>query len=156
MVLLVLRTYGLRSRASPFAVRHGEAGRLTIFPLLGLPLAIVSLVLLAGGLVMLFLIILAGARNASPLNQIWFLEADTHAIPGAPALSHWTLYNACPVDGDGLNNCGPASAAYPFQPQTNFGSDKNVPTPFIKYVNTRTQYILEEEDNRLTEVHQRP
>ncbi|KAI5801615.1 SUR7/PalI family-domain-containing protein [Peziza echinospora] len=42
---------------------------------------------------MLFFCLLAGVTNHNPLNRMWFLQADTSAIPGAPKLSHFTMYN---------------------------------------------------------------
>lgn len=60
----------------------------------GLGFGILPLLFLAGTIVMLFLLILAGAYDRRLLNQIFFLQADTRGIPGAPnGISHWTLYN---------------------------------------------------------------
>lgn len=43
---------------------------------------------------MLFLLLLAGSRHHNPLDEIFFLQADTRGIPGAPdGIAHWTLYN---------------------------------------------------------------
>lgn len=104
-----------------------------------------SLILVAGGLLLGLFIILAGAVNGSPVNKFYFLEADTANIPGAPALARWTFWNIC--DGaSGVNVCsstgyGNVSPARPFDPPSgrNFGTTDNVPTQFI---GTRTYFYL--------------
>ena len=102
---------------------------LTVHP--GPFFAIISLVLTAGAALLIFLVLLAGAVNGFPENGIYFLEAETSNIPGAKSISRWTLWNVC-GDNNGNNvNCGPLNAAFPFDPQSNFGSQKNVPSGFI-------------------------
>ncbi|KAG0642935.1 SUR7/PalI family-domain-containing protein [Tuber brumale] len=92
-----------------------------------------SLFLLSGTIVLLFLLLLAGAYDRKPLNQIFFLQADTRDIPNAPnSICHWTLYNYCD-SRDGRNyDCRPNSAAYPFLPQRNFRTETNIPRDFIR------------------------
>lgn len=64
------------------------------FRLIGVGSALPSLILIAGTIVILFLLILAGAYDKRPLNEIFFLQADTKGIPNAPqGICHWTLYN---------------------------------------------------------------
>ncbi|KAI9703201.1 MAG: hypothetical protein M1836_007766 [Candelina mexicana] len=84
-------------------------------------IAFVSLFLTAGAILLLFLVILSGAVNGNPLNQIYFLQADTSGIQGALPQSRWTLWNICGVDDSGRNaNCGAVKPAFPFNPQSNF------------------------------------
>ena len=81
---------------------------------------------------LIFLTLLAGAVNATPVNLVYFLEADTSDIPGAPSAARWTLWNLCGVSGDGLDqDCRPVSAAYPFDPPNNFGTTDGVPDEFV-------------------------
>ncbi|KAL7268561.1 Eisosomes component [Rhizina undulata] len=96
--------------------------------------ALLGLFFLAGTIVLLFFLILAGAYDRTPLNEIFFLQADTSGIPNAPnGICHWTLYNFC-EQRNGLNyNCRPNNAAYPFLPQKNFNTEKNVPSDFIDH-----------------------
>ncbi|MCJ1245661.1 hypothetical protein MMC30_002865 [Trapelia coarctata] len=79
----------------------------------------------------MFLVLLAGAINSNPVNQIYFLQADTSGIQGAPAVSRWTFWNTCSVDANGRDACGAAYPDYPFDPQNNFGSQRGVPDSFI-------------------------
>ena len=67
--------------------------------------------LLAGALIMLWLVILSGVRNHTPLNKIWFLRADTSGIRGSThPVSQWTYFHIC---GQGNMNCDKAKAALP-------------------------------------------
>merc|ERR1712093_189520 len=43
--------------------------------------SLVSLILVAGGLLLMFFILLAGAVDGSPLNKFYFLQANTGNIP---------------------------------------------------------------------------
>ncbi|OJJ79367.1 SUR7/PalI family protein [Aspergillus glaucus CBS 516.65] len=87
---------------------------------------------MASGLLLMWFTFLGGTRNSNPLNRIYFLEAATSNIPGAPATSRWTLWNLCPVV-DGKNDCGSNTPDFPFDPAShrNFGTDVNVPSRFI-------------------------
>ncbi|KAI9760345.1 MAG: hypothetical protein M4579_001749 [Chaenotheca gracillima] len=92
-------------------------------------LALASLVLTAGAILLQLLVILAGTRDANPLNQIYFLRADTGGIQGAPPMSQWTLWNYCDASQNGLNtNCDGIHPAYPFDPPRNFNT--NISSPF--------------------------
>lgn len=69
--------------------------------------------------------------NSSTLNQVWFLEADTSGVQNAPALTHWTYWNSCPVGDNGLNTICSVSPAHPFDPQSNFGGSNGVAGGFL-------------------------
>ncbi|KXT00573.1 hypothetical protein AC578_5218 [Pseudocercospora eumusae] len=105
-------------------------------------LAFTAVLLIAGGIVMEFLVILSGL-NSSPLNQVYFLQADTTGITGAndhfrnPA--RWTYLAICGVDGGRNANCNPRGAAIPFSPVRNFGTTNGVPEQFI---GTNSYYYL--------------
>lgn len=97
------------------------------------PLALLSLFFLSGALLLMFFVVLAGTRDRNPLDQIYFLRADTSGIPNAPVggQSRWTLWNYCGVTPNGRNDCGFVRPAYPFDPPRNFGTQENVPQQFI-------------------------
>jgi len=100
-------------------------------PLLGL----ISLILLAGGIVLQFLVILSGGISDSPENQIYFLQTTTNGISPQPRNpSRWTFFAICGVDSNGHNsNCGSPVPALPFDParRNNFGTTIGVPAAFI-------------------------
>jgi hypothetical protein len=88
----------------------------------------------AGAILLIFLTLLAGSYNTGPLNVIYFLQADTGNIPGAPATSRWTFWSLCGVV-DGKNDCGSSHPDFPFDPPShrNFDTTENVPHQFIGY-----------------------
>ncbi|KAF2735139.1 SUR7-domain-containing protein [Polyplosphaeria fusca] len=97
-------------------------------------LALASLVVLAGGVLLQFLTILSGAVHGSLEDQFYFLEASgIDNIPGARNPSRWTFFAICGVNADnGRNaNCGSVVPALPFDPPRNFGTDTNIPQQFI-------------------------
>ncbi|KAI5812886.1 SUR7/PalI family-domain-containing protein [Pyronema omphalodes] len=95
-------------------------------------LTLPSILCLAGSIVMLFLLLLAGSKHHTPLDQIFLLQADTSGIPGAPqGVARWTLYNVCNSHNGRNTDCGGTQAAYPFDPVRNFGTTENVPRAFI-------------------------
>jgi len=100
-------------------------------PILGL----ISLILLAGGILLQFLVILSGGVNSSPEDQIYFLQTSTNGISPQPRNpSRWTFFAVCGVDSNGHNtNCGSPVPALPFDPPRgdNFGTTTNVPPQFI-------------------------
>lgn len=100
----------------------------------GASLGFLGLFFMAGSILLIFLTLLAGSRNTTPLNQIYFLQADTGNIPGAPPLSRWTFWNLCGVT-DGKNDCGKSHPDFPFDPPShrNFDTTDNVPQEFIGY-----------------------
>ena len=77
---------------------------------------LISLISVAGAVVLEFFVILAGAFNGNPISQFWFLEVDTSGISNAGALTRWTYWNSCPAGENGLNTICSKSAAYPFDP----------------------------------------
>lgn len=85
---------------------------------------------------LIFLTLLGGVRNSTPLNEVYFLQADTGNIPGAPATSRWTFWNVCSVNDNGRSVCGDVHPDFPLDPpaQSNFGTEQNVPNQFIGYV----------------------
>lgn len=74
-------------------------------------MGIVSLILIAGALVLMFFVVLSGVTNSTPLNKTYFLQADTSSITGARPVSQWTYFYVC---GSGNTNCGNAVPALPF------------------------------------------
>ncbi|ROT41059.1 hypothetical protein SODALDRAFT_322271 [Sodiomyces alkalinus F11] len=54
-----------------------------------------GLLLLSTTLLFLFFVILSGVRDHTPLNQTYFLEADTSGITGARDTSRWTYFYVC-------------------------------------------------------------
>ncbi|CAN6650120.1 uncharacterized plasma membrane protein YNL194C [Trichomonascus vanleenenianus] len=102
--------------------------------------ASISLFLLAGSILLLFFIVLAGAKDSSPLNKFFWLQADTSAIPGAPPETRWTFYGYCEVKDGNNYNCSSNVAAFAFQPDRTFGTTTGVPSDFIN--NHSTYYYL--------------
>ncbi|KAJ5156055.1 Actin cortical patch SUR7/pH-response regulator PalI [Penicillium capsulatum] len=95
-------------------------------------LGFLGLFFTAGAILLMFLTLLGGARNTNPLNLVYFLEADTGNIPGAPSTSRWTFWNLCSVV-NGKNDCGSTHVDFPFDPPShrNFDTTENVPHEFI-------------------------
>jgi hypothetical protein len=98
-------------------------------------LGAVSMLLVAGGIVLQFLVILSGAVAGNPEPMIYFLQASTNGISPQPRNpSRWTFFSICGVDSNGRNtNCGSPVPALPFDPthRDNFGTTKGVPDAFI-------------------------
>ncbi|KAH1293739.1 hypothetical protein KXX30_003725 [Aspergillus fumigatus] len=96
-------------------------------------LGFLGLFFTASALLLMFLAFLGGARNSNPLDRIYWLEAATGNIPGAPALSRWTYWNLCAVNSEGHNECGKSYPDYPFDPPShrNFNTHVNIPAAFI-------------------------
>ncbi|KAI1855371.1 hypothetical protein JX265_006487 [Neoarthrinium moseri] len=74
-------------------------------------LSLLSMVFLAGSIVMMFFVILAGVSNTTPLNNTYFLSADTRGISGARDRTQWTYFYMC---SPGNVDCGGAWPAPPF------------------------------------------
>ncbi|KAK4989444.1 Eisosomes component [Elasticomyces elasticus] len=104
-------------------------------PILGL----VSLVILAGGILLQLLVILSGAVAGNPLDLVYFLEATTNGIKGARNPTRWTFFSICGVVNGRNGNCGAIVPALPFDPPRNFGTTSGIPAPFI---GTHTFYYL--------------
>lgn len=100
-------------------------------PVLGL----VSLILIAGGIVMTFFVVLSGfINNVVPIKNTWFLQAQTTNISGGNSNlknpARWTYLAICGVTNGYNANCGPTTAALPFAPAHNFGTTSGVPAAF--------------------------
>ncbi|MCJ1341268.1 hypothetical protein MMC09_006564 [Bachmanniomyces sp. S44760] len=103
--------------------------------------AFLSLILTAGACLLILLVLLAGAIDHDPINKIYFLQADTSKISGAPPLSRWTFWNLCTVDASGGNVCPHVHPAFPLDPPSgrNFGTTDGVP---MQFVGTRKYFYL--------------
>lgn len=97
-------------------------------PILGL----LSLLLLAGSIVMQFLVILSGAIQKMPVNSVYFLEAATNGFQNPNSRyrnpARWTYWAICAVRGSSNSNCSrPPTPALPFDIPRNFGTSNGVP-----------------------------
>ncbi|KAJ5684262.1 uncharacterized protein N7477_000607 [Penicillium maclennaniae] len=117
-------------------------------PLSRVSLGLLGLFFMASAILLIFLTLLGGARNSTPLNEIWFLQADTGNIPGAPSVSRWTFWTVCSVAANGRSVCGSSHPAFPLDPPraNNFGTTVNVPHQFINtnhyYLTTRFMFAF--------------
>ncbi|RMZ82742.1 hypothetical protein DV738_g1560, partial [Chaetothyriales sp. CBS 135597] len=99
--------------------------------------ALISLVLLAGALVFMFFILLAGAVDGFPVNRFYLLQADTSNIPNAPSISRWSYWNICAKEGAqtvcGSEHYSKVAPAFPLDPPSHreFRTHENVPEAFI-------------------------
>lgn len=104
-------------------------------------LSAISIILLAGGIVLQIFVILSGAVSGTPLNNIYFLQASTNGIVGqgpVPNPARWTYFSICGEQNGKNSACGPTKAAVPFDPRRNFDADRSsLPAPFA---NNGTQY----------------
>ena len=101
-------------------------------------LSAVAIFLLAGGIVLQFFTILSGVVVHSPLNKVYFLQADTSGISSTsgtpvPNPARWTYFAICGVHNGNNAKCGKVSAATPFDPVKNFGTKINVPQGLIDH-----------------------
>ncbi|KAI1761514.1 SUR7/PalI family-domain-containing protein [Hypoxylon sp. FL1150] len=71
-------------------------------------LAPLSLLFLAGSLVMLWFIILSAVTTTTPLNKTYFLSADTSGITGARSVTQWAYFYICGEGNVGCNKAAPA------------------------------------------------
>ena len=71
----------------------------------------VSLILIAGSLVLMFFVVLSGVTGTTPLDNTYFLRATTSDIQSARPVSQWTYFYVC---GEGNDNCGSPVPALPF------------------------------------------
>jgi hypothetical protein len=90
-------------------------------------MGIASLILIAGSIVLLFFIILSGLKSSTPLNKVYFLQADTSNIASARPLSQWTYFYVC---GEGNKDCGKAVPALPFGAAW-VGGSAGAPAPLV-------------------------
>jgi SUR7/PalI family len=90
-----------------------------------------SLILIAGAIVLQFFVVLSGVTNTSPLNKTYFLQADTSTIAGSGrAVSQWTYFYVC---GAGNQDCGSPVPALPFG-YAWVGGSAGAPEALIGYV----------------------
>ncbi|CAI7579847.1 unnamed protein product [Penicillium glandicola] len=96
-------------------------------------LGFTGLFFMAGSIVLIFLALLGGTRDNKALDQVYFLQADTSNISGAPSISRWTFWNLCGVKDGNKNDCGSSHVDFPFDPPShrNFDTTVNVPAEFI-------------------------
>ncbi|KAF2724746.1 SUR7-domain-containing protein [Polychaeton citri CBS 116435] len=97
-------------------------------------LSIVSLVILAGGIVMAFFVILSGTTYGSPENQIYFLQSTTNRVTGGTDVrnpTRWTFFALCSEVNGKNTDCRSPSPALPFDPPRNFQTQDGVPDAFI-------------------------
>ncbi|CCE66026.1 hypothetical protein TPHA_0O00560 [Tetrapisispora phaffii CBS 4417] len=96
-----------------------------------------TLLFLAGNTLLLILIIISGSTNDYPINNFYWVEADTANIPNAPDVTRWTFWGACGVENGDETNCGSnLSPAAPISPVDNFHTTINVPSKFVNDRNT--------------------
>ncbi|KEY65238.1 hypothetical protein S7711_08776 [Stachybotrys chartarum IBT 7711] len=88
---------------------------------------LVGLILTATSILFLFFIILGGVTGTSPLDNTYFLQADTSGITGARPVTRWNYFYFC---GSGNRDCGPARAAPAFGRAWDGNAD-NVPSSLI-------------------------
>lgn len=101
-------------------------------------LSFISILILAGGVVMEFLVILSGISTHSPLKQVYFLQADTSGISSnngspVPNPARWTYFAICGEHNGNNANCGKVNAAIPFDPMRNFGTQTNIPQKLLQH-----------------------
>jgi hypothetical protein len=94
-------------------------------------LALISLILVAGGVLLSFFTILSGSVDHLPIDKFYFLETTTNGIPNARNPTRWTYLALCGVVNGRNGDCGSTRAALPFDPPRNFGTTENVPDNFI-------------------------
>lgn len=132
--------------ASHNSTHHRRKPNTSNITITGPLFGIVSFILLAGGILLQFFIILTGTTESSPLNQIYFLQSTTNRIPGAINPARWTYFAVCGVVDGNNANCGPTQAALPFSPADNFGTTTGVPDALIGngkyYYMSRTMFAF--------------
>jgi hypothetical protein len=90
----------------------------------------VSLILIAGSLVLMFFVVLSGVTNKNPLNKTYFLRATTSGVTGARPVSQWTYFYVC---GEGNTDCGKPVPALPFG-YAWIGGGEGAPSGLLGYV----------------------
>ncbi|KAH8662527.1 actin cortical patch SUR7/pH-response regulator pali [Xylariales sp. PMI_506] len=69
------------------------------------------MVFIAGSITMILFVMLAGVADSTPLNNTYFLSADTSGITGARDRTQWTYFYMC---GPGNLDCSAAKPAPAF------------------------------------------
>jgi len=101
-------------------------------------MGMVSLILIAGAIVLQFFVVLSGVKNTTPLNKTWFLQADTSAIAGSGrAVSQWTYFYVCGADN---LDCGKPVPDLPFG-YAWVGGSAGAPDALVGYVETRSLWL---------------
>lgn len=90
----------------------------------------IQMVFLAGGSLLLLLIVLSGSIDHFPINEFYWIQADTSGITNAPDYSRWTFWGLC-SNRSRNNQCQDLAPLYPFSPVDNFGTTSNVPSSFV-------------------------
>lgn len=98
-------------------------------PILGL----IALIILAGGILLQFFVILSGATNGTPVGNVYFLQTTTNGISGPDVRNptRWTFLALCGAENGQNANCRGTQPALPFDPPNNFGTEQNIPDRFI-------------------------
>jgi len=99
-------------------------------PILGL----IALIILAGGIVLQFFVILSGVVETSPVGNTYFLQTTTNGISGSREFGNptrWTFLALCGEENGRNGNCRGSQAALPFDPPRNFGTEANIPEKFM-------------------------
>ena len=92
------------------------------------------MIILAGGIVLQFFVILSGVVNTSPVGNTYFLQTTTNGISGGAEINNptrWTFLALCGEQNGKNAFCRGAQAALPFDPPRNFGTQNNIPEQFI-------------------------
>ena len=81
-----------------------------------------------------FFVILSGTHIGTPVDLVYFLQANTGGINGGGMVrnpTRWTFFSICGVLNGRNANCGNVVPALPFDPPRNFGTTNGVPAQFI-------------------------
>ncbi|TAQ91332.1 hypothetical protein B7494_g303 [Chlorociboria aeruginascens] len=75
------------------------------------PMGLISLVLIAGSIVLILFVVLSGVTSTTPLKKTYFLQADTSTFIGSGRpVSQWTYFYVCGTDNA---DCGKPVPALP-------------------------------------------
>ncbi|ABN67058.2 predicted protein [Scheffersomyces stipitis CBS 6054] len=98
---------------------------------------IANLFFLAGTILLLIFVVLSGSSDHFPLDEFYWVSADTSNISGAPSRAAWTFWGVCEKNNYTECQSGPA---FPISPVDNWDTNVNVPQKFID--NRDTFYYL--------------
>ncbi|CCK72852.1 Fmp45p KNAG_0L02370 [Huiozyma naganishii CBS 8797] len=93
----------------------------------------ISLLFLAGALIMTFFLILSGGREGGTLKNFYWLEANTTGFNDAQANTRWFDYTFCGYTDGKLHDCAHRAPAKPFSPRDNFGRSDEMPSSFLNH-----------------------
>ncbi|CCD25668.1 uncharacterized protein NDAI_0F03500 [Naumovozyma dairenensis CBS 421] len=93
--------------------------------------------LLGAGLLVFFLI-LSGARETGVLKHFYWFQATTYLMTDEGNMTRWYNYRYCSLSwfANQPINCSPSAAATPFSPLDNFGSTRYIPSSFVDHRDT--------------------